>query len=517
VTGLAGSSGRFSPRLYSGAGVFVLLLRVYIFTARGYLSTYDYYNRFLVTRSIVEEGTFAIPERIRAVEGPDGKFYSRYGLGESLLFIPLYVAGSLIADLSPGGGIDPELAEQFTCSMLFPAATAGTALLLYLLSVAGGFKRRTALTVTLVFGFATLAWPYSKMHTVQPLESFFLLFAFYEAFRYSKGERRSILGVLVLLLCGAVVRVTAVLGIVPLVMLLSGRNGREKIGRTMTLVAGAAVPMLIFWALYNYSRFGSVIAFGYWSGRFAEAGMLCPTPIGVAGLLASPGRGLIPFMPFLLLLPWVVRRFARGEPRLFLATTVLAGSYLAAYGSFSAWYGTESWGARYLVPILPLLVFPFGYLLEHGRRPVKVLFLLLATVSIVNQLPPVLVSPGRYFNDVRRQELATGEPVDTVYSLPDAGWVRHWRNVSALAEAGNGSEGKVRFTREEMNLHDDDPIDYELHDLANSRFNFWWLYVIDTGIPLFLVIFTLAALAVTASSAVLLIRRGHSELQGGAD
>ena len=505
---------RYDPGFQAGAGVFIFLLCVFVFTARGYLSTYDYYSRFLVTRSIVEKGTLAIQERVRAVEGEDGRFYSRYGLGESLLFIPLYAAGKLIASASQGG-IDPELAEQFTCSMLFPAATAGTGLLLYLLAAAVGFRRKTAFAVTLLYGFATLAWPYSKMHTVQPLESFFLLYVFYESFKYSKGERKTPLGALSLLLIAAVVRATAVLGIVPALILLAGGTARKRGRSILFLAVGALFPALVFWAFYNYARFGSAAAFGYWSGRFADAGMLFPTPIGVAGLIASPGRGLVPFMPFLLLLPVVVRKFAGREPRLFLAVTALLSSYLLVYGSFSAWYGTESWGARYLVPVIPLLVLPFGYLVEDRRKPVKLLFCLLIGISFAHQLPPVLVSPGRYFNDIRRQELKTGEPVDTVYSLADAGWVRHWRNVADLAPGGKRTGESRRFTREEMDLHDNDPIDYELHDLANSRFNFWWLYVMDTGIPRFPVFVSLLILAAGAATGALLVYRGHKGLRKG--
>jgi hypothetical protein len=156
--------------------------------------------------------------------------------------------------------------------------------------------------------------------------------------------------------------------------------------------------------------------------------------------------------------------------------------YLGAYGSFSAWYGTESWGPRYLLPLIPFLVLPLGYVLEEKGSSIKLILSVLVVLSVFQQLSPVLVSPGRFFNRVRRMERESGERVDTIYSLRNAEWVLHWYDVADVLTGDSG------FSRNEIGFSADDPVDFGLHELVNSTLNFWWVYMVHLGIPLFLVI-----------------------------
>src|SRR5690606_26415462 len=57
-------------------------------------------------------------------------------------------------------------------NVLVGALTAGV-LLLY--AVALGYRERTAVLTALVFGVATIVWPYSKSFFREPLAMFFLL------------------------------------------------------------------------------------------------------------------------------------------------------------------------------------------------------------------------------------------------------------------------------------------------------------------------------------------------------
>src|SRR4030067_1154348 len=51
--------------------------------------------RFLVTKSIVERFDLSIPDGL-GIKGVDGRDYSWYGLGQSVLAIPFYIAGKYI-------------------------------------------------------------------------------------------------------------------------------------------------------------------------------------------------------------------------------------------------------------------------------------------------------------------------------------------------------------------------------------------------------------------------------------
>ncbi len=79
---------------------------------------------------------------------------------------------------------------------------------------------------------------------------------------------------------------------------------------------------------------------------------------GLPGLLFSATHGLLPFAPFL---AWGVWRLRRGGD-LYLP----AISFLLLNASFLGWSGGTGFSARYLVPMLPVLV--WGALEEDARR-----------------------------------------------------------------------------------------------------------------------------------------------------
>jgi hypothetical protein len=75
---------------------------------------------------------------------------------------------------------------------------------------------------------------------------------------------------------------------------------------------------------------------------------------GVAGLLASPSRGLLVFSPIVL-----VTLFARplpSERAVVWWTLSAAAAQLLLYGSYAVWWGGYTYGPRYLLDALPALV-----------------------------------------------------------------------------------------------------------------------------------------------------------------
>ncbi|HWA87103.1 MAG TPA: hypothetical protein VG710_12820, partial [Opitutus sp.] len=130
----------------------------------------------------------------------------------------------------------------------------------------------------------------------------------------------------------------------------------------------AAAPAL--WALWTHRRFApwlvagallgaapevlyNVIATGHLVGAYAlegDASFFSHNPAtGLAGLLFSPTHGLFVFTPFLLFLPFALRR-AFGEPgtgRLAVFISAAMGAQLLVY-SLANWAGGASWGPRWL-------------------------------------------------------------------------------------------------------------------------------------------------------------------------
>jgi hypothetical protein len=500
----------------------------YLLTARGYLSTYDYYNRFLLTRNIVEKGSFRLPPDELAVQGVDGGYYAKYSPGESILFIPFYAAGKLASRLVPE--YPGEMVEQFFCSLLFQIATALSCGILYLLGRRTGLVRKTALAMTLLYGAASLAWPYSKFHSVQPLETLFILLAAYAVIRY--GSERS---PRLLLLSGvwaaiaAVCRITALIFVLPVFAAIAvfvwfdvrsaGKNRvKSSLATILThcsLFVLPLLPVLIAFVVYNIIRFGSPADFGYGrfgqflvpSGREFEGNMLA----GFAGFLISPGRGLLCFVPVLfLVLPGVAAMWRRCRTVTILAfTTVVV--YLLFYSRFTAWYGTEAWGPRYIVPTIPFLFLPVGHFLEGGIRSkgkwVQGLTVILVVLSFLNQIPPVTVSPGRYFNRIHELE-RRHVWVDPVLDVKRSPLVMHWKNLAeVLSIMGKGQVHQPSFDEEVIDIREGDPYDYRIHSLATNVLNFWYVYLYYLGFPLFLLLIAVVAVSACAILFALSLRR----------
>ena len=78
---------------------------------------------------------------------------------------------------------------------------------------------------------------------------------------------------------------------------------------------------------------------------------------GAAGLLLSPSRGLLIFSPIVLIalagIPVLIREGRSGDLRWWGAAVV---AQFALYASYSVWWGGHTYGPRYCLDILPLLV-----------------------------------------------------------------------------------------------------------------------------------------------------------------
>ncbi len=137
------------------AGVFGFFLAAFVLVTSARLFSVDDKIMFDVTKSMLASGSFASSEPLSEresfiepwfyVQGKDGKSYSKYGLGQSLAIVPLFVAGKSVLPLIPQSYVDwfppdyipfkpPEMisyTERFEntiipafTSLLSPAATA---------------------------------------------------------------------------------------------------------------------------------------------------------------------------------------------------------------------------------------------------------------------------------------------------------------------------------------------------------------------------------------------------------
>jgi len=163
--------------------------------------------------------------------------------------------------------------------------------------------------------------------------------------------------------------------------------------RQVAVLVVAALPALLIVLITNALAYGSPLTTGYGCNEPVFKSQNCqgisgftlpPKLNALYGLTVSPFRGLFFLSPFLLagIAGWVVAWRAKVEDRAtcVVATAVVVGTLLAI-SMFGGWSGGSAVGARYLMPLVPFLVFGVVFVLRESRPWVSVLVALLIVAS----------------------------------------------------------------------------------------------------------------------------------------
>jgi hypothetical protein len=385
------ASGVIGRREWGTAlGLFALLAGIYLLTAGGHTYSIDEELMFGAVESLVLRGTLALD-----MSEPT---YSSYGPGQSLVAVPFYWLGQVVAQWFPSNSY--AWITRAIVVWLNAFVTAGNSALVYLAVFQMGYRRRVAIGTALIFALATLSWHYSKTFFAEPLTAFFLFAAFVAAqaalIQAAHGDWiRSLLllgGAGALAGLAPAVKIHATLSL-PLLLLVVGIHLWRVRGSIaehwwMGGLAWCAGAGLTFGGLllFQWQTYGHPLHSGY-----GDTGGVLQSMLGrdlvwpIFGLVLSFGKGIIWFAPPLLLWPlgmWLLLR--RDWPVALLCGT-LAVSHIVFFASWSDWHGAGAWGPRFLVIVLPFLVLPLAPVLASvqgwrtpGRTGVLLLTLLLA-------------------------------------------------------------------------------------------------------------------------------------------
>lgn len=399
---------------------FCILLALLILSAGGHIVGGDEETMFRVTQNLLSRGALDItqeefwlpgsktpeflpqnPERdaarivtTSAVPGRNGKSYSKYGIGQSLLSIPLYLFGSAAA--GPDGA-------RFAVSLLNAFVLAVCGWLMAELGVALGYRRCTAQWLGAAFVFTSLAWPYVKTFYSQPAVTFCLLLLVYAALRWEQTQQTRWawllgLGCLALLLF----RLGEAIAFPVLFIYLLLASWRLKRWDWLFPMGLGILGALLVTGVYNLARFGAWTNTGYY-----EAGWNNPFWHGLYGLLVSPGKGVLLYTPLLIIGAAGGLILAQKRPAaagLFLGLWL---TYLAFYAKYDFWTGGFNWGPRFLLPVVPFGLLPIGALLEEPRNRLPALvFGLFFALGLAVQTPAILVDHSRFLF----MQLETGDP-----------------------------------------------------------------------------------------------------------
>ncbi|MAE27782.1 MAG: hypothetical protein CMJ87_02195 [Planctomycetes bacterium] len=408
-------------------------------------------------RRAAEPGSFPVIRGARAASEPSDKqlaapepvtgagldsapieeaWYGWFGPGQAILGLPFYGLGRICSVLLPHieerhgattryGAARSEYFPHLLVAWRNPLLAALTGALLVLCARHLGTSSRSALLAALLWGLTTFAWPATRS-TLSDVQATFLLFLAFHGILRARARLVSLIPIgwgppleLGLALAAAaltrVALLPAVLGLL-LVALWVLRRHRHP-GKTVPPASGSppgqaplfilrsALPLaagLALGLILNHARFGSPFETGYGPALATFFGF--PLHRGLAGLLLSPGRGLLPLAPAVLLLVPALAHIRRDGDRLCFGTLVIVlPAVFIPVALSAAWHGAWSYGPRYLLPALPFLFLAVALGLDQlrGRRYARPLVAAMAILGLWVQLGGVLVDQATH------QDLAT--------------------------------------------------------------------------------------------------------------
>ena len=341
--------------LLSGLAVFSIL------SALGHHTwgTVDAIQRFAVTRAIVESGTVLTPEF-----GP-----VKYAPLQPVLMLPPYLLGRMAGRLVPGA--DPQRVGYRATAFLFTPVVVSLLCVLYrrTLRSEGLPASRIFLGIATLL-FTTLLLPYTRLLFTEPLDALLILVSASALAALARGGTGGLplaSASALLFLNGAVFGPLAAAQVAAGVFLAGRRSGRRAALRVLAAGGASLSAACLVWALYNRARYGDVLRFGY-----EGVGFHTPLEVGLRGLLASIGRGIVLYSPptVLALAGYLAlrkdRRWGGVKPVLALYAAAF-GSYLLLYAAWDSFEGGWCWGPRFLLPFVPVLHLAIPFLVLRAR------------------------------------------------------------------------------------------------------------------------------------------------------
>ncbi len=390
---------RNTQRLKLFTGIFLFTCGLLLLSAGGHIYVKDGGAMYFMAESILDHQWFDVPINPNTVggkTGPDGLYYTPFGILQPLLAIPFLLFGKLLIPWSMA------LYTPVMTIIFFNAVV--TALLAGLLAVffidLGVTPKRAAWTGILII-FSTPFWIYSRTFFSEPLTSLGTLAAAWAIYRY--GEFRKFKYVIFAgIITGGIILVRPVSGIaIPALflylVLVETRHRKDVDLKPIAVFSGLVILGIGFYLFYNHVRFGSILETGYDKLPSGQARNFTLNPLtGLKILLFSPGKSIFIFMPLVAgslagIFIWIRNRTTRPEALLAL---IMTGLFLLVLSQWARVEGGVTWGPRLIMPAIPVLLISLTPLLKNDRW-IKTIYLLII-LGILVQIPGILVNFSTY-------------------------------------------------------------------------------------------------------------------------
>ncbi len=411
-----------------------------------------------VAESLITGHGFTVPAAGLGAIGRHGMYYSSWYPLLSILALPPVAAGVFV---SRHLGLPQHYVAAVFALTLSPILAAVTAWLVAMLARRLGATTRGAIVASLAYAFGTIAMVYTRDFFADPLLALLTVAGIYFTLGDSPHEDGAAAAAAMLAVLAKPTGI--VLGpCLGAYLLCRGQPARRWIAPFCATLAG----LLIYFA-YNWARFANPFDFGQ-PGAFA----LRVIPYAIAGLLISPGRGLLWYCPPLIAVAAVsTANFRRWESALILA---VAGAYLAEHSIWTFWAGGWSWGPRLLLPALPGLMALAG-LLQRRRRW---LLVALSVAGFIINSPNLVSFYARYYQEAAAAKVSVRAQEWSLSSAPlFRMWGAAWRETE---DAYRNADQVGTFMRQAGTA----PLATRVESSRTLRIvNLWWWMLPAVRIP----------------------------------
>lgn len=295
--------------------------------------------------------------------------HSIYGLFPTLLSLPVLAPAWLLRTLLGARGLDAAAALLWTAGVMLCGWAFGC--------LVRALEPSASRLWAPAFVAGTFLWPYAADSFVEPFAAAALAAGAAVLIRGGTPEGAKAAA---LWSCACLLKPILWLT-VPLFVLAAALGSRRQAAPVLRVVAcfgGAFALQLATNALRGNAW---DIGYGSFALRFST-----PRSTGLAGLLVSPGKGLVFYAPVVLLAAFGWRRLAPTARFLLFAVPAM---HVLVVVRWSWWEGGAAWGPRLLLPVLPLICAPAVHVPRRAAAAA------LAAGAAVNVLG-VLHSPGSW-------------------------------------------------------------------------------------------------------------------------
>jgi len=386
------NSPAFLLALIAALGTFVV--------QSGELGSSDTTHRLQVAHSFWTSEPPVFPQEYPefGLHGRGGKLQSWYGMGQSLLMLPVDIVGTYMERLpffARYNGNDPAVRSIVVSYSTNIVVNVLTAMIAFRFLRQLGFNLRPAVTGVLALLFCTTHLHYSQNMMENNYIMLLTLVGFSFQFEWRcTGNRRSLLIGSAALGLNLLTRLTTAVDLLAAAVFLSlfllfhqrGASSRTPL-RTYIKIA---IPVYAIFGLidrlYQYHRFGSftntyITIFAQEYHRLdpslpPDYPWETPFHVGFLGPLITPEKSILLFDPLLVLAILITifcwKRFSPGIKAFVVTAFLLLLAYISFYAKYTVWSGDFAWGDRYVSTAAELAAFIsvpllFQYRLQLGR------------------------------------------------------------------------------------------------------------------------------------------------------